>query len=86
MLQSIKHSAGVTRVIPAYRFFHTSLSVMQKNESEVIEKQEDHGELPKEIVSGAPQELVTERVVRIYKESKPATQSGIWGMFVHFSS
>lgn len=30
----------------------------------------------KEIVSGAPQELTTERVVRIFKEAKPATQSG----------
>ena len=30
----------------------------------------------KEIVSGAPRELVTERVVRIYQEAKPATQSG----------
>lgn len=29
-----------------------------------------------EIVSGAPKELVTSRTVRIYKESKPATQSG----------
>ncbi|KAI5955635.1 NdufS4 [Candida jiufengensis] len=30
----------------------------------------------KEIVSGAPRDLVTSRVVRIYQESKPATQSG----------
>lgn len=29
-----------------------------------------------EIVSGAPQELRTSRVVRIYQEAKPATQSG----------
>ncbi|PSK76842.1 hypothetical protein CJJ07_003347 [Candidozyma auris] len=31
---------------------------------------------PKEIVSGAPEELSTSRTVRIYKEAKPATQSG----------
>ncbi|KAK7684074.1 hypothetical protein QCA50_012716 [Cerrena zonata] len=29
-----------------------------------------------EVVSGAPQDLSTNRVVRIYLESKPATQSG----------
>ncbi|KAM9900916.1 hypothetical protein OXX79_004839, partial [Metschnikowia pulcherrima] len=31
---------------------------------------------PNEIVSGAPKEMSTERVVRIFKEAKPATQSG----------
>lgn len=31
---------------------------------------------PKEIVSGAPQEMATDRTVRIYKESKSAMQSG----------
>lgn len=31
---------------------------------------------PKELVSGAPTELVATRTVRIFKESKPATQSG----------
>ncbi|EGW34731.1 uncharacterized protein SPAPADRAFT_57797 [Spathaspora passalidarum NRRL Y-27907] len=31
----------------------------------------------KEIVSGAPKELVTNRVVRIYQEAKYATQSGV---------
>ncbi|ODV79446.1 uncharacterized protein CANTADRAFT_51512 [Suhomyces tanzawaensis NRRL Y-17324] len=35
----------------------------------------EHNETAKEIVSGAPKDLVTSRVVRIYKESKPATQS-----------
>lgn len=29
-----------------------------------------------EVVSGAPEELTTNRIVRIYKEAKPATQSG----------
>lgn len=31
---------------------------------------------PLELVSGAPKELVTKRVVRIYREAKPATQLG----------
>lgn len=30
---------------------------------------------PNEIVSGAPQELATSRVVRIYRQAKPSTQS-----------
>lgn len=30
----------------------------------------------KEIISGAPKELVTNRTVRIYQEAKPATQLG----------
>lgn len=29
-----------------------------------------------EIISGAPKDLLTQRVVRIYQEAKPATQSG----------
>lgn len=33
-------------------------------------------ELQKELISGAPKEMTTERVVRIFRESKPATQSG----------
>jgi NADH dehydrogenase (ubiquinone) Fe-S protein 4 len=32
-------------------------------------------DVPKEVISGAPQDLTTSRVVRIYQESKPATQS-----------
>lgn len=35
-----------------------------------------HEQLPKDVVSGAPRDLVTKRVVRIYRETKPATQSG----------
>lgn len=33
-------------------------------------------QVPNEIISGAPKELTTSRVVRIYQESKYATQSG----------
>jgi hypothetical protein len=32
--------------------------------------------------SGAPAELQTTRTVRIFQESKPATQSGTWGEFL----
>lgn len=39
-----------------------------------VETVPEHAQVPKEIVSGAPQGL-TSRVVRIYRESKPATQS-----------
>ncbi|AOA62732.1 Subunit of mitochondrial NADH:ubiquinone oxidoreductase (complex I) [Komagataella phaffii CBS 7435] len=37
---------------------------------------EGHTDLAKELVSGAPKELITERVARIYQEAKAATQSG----------
>lgn len=53
------------------RLFGTSFVAMQKPvvyDSSTIK--------PKEIVSGAPQELSTDRTVRIYKESKSATQQG----------
>ncbi|CCH40951.1 NADH dehydrogenase [ubiquinone] iron-sulfur protein 4, mitochondrial [Wickerhamomyces ciferrii] len=71
---------NVYRGIPATsRKLHSSAFVTQRKQSDVIKQQEEEGELPKEIVSGAPQSLVTERVVRIYKESKPASQSGLWG-------
>ncbi|ODV89341.1 hypothetical protein CANCADRAFT_3970 [Tortispora caseinolytica NRRL Y-17796] len=33
---------------------------------------------PAEILSGAPEELSTRRVCRIYQETKSATQSGTW--------
>lgn len=33
-------------------------------------------EVKKELISGAPKEMTTSRVVRIFKEAKPATQSG----------
>lgn len=56
-----------------------NIRFISKAAQAVVSNQEAHGELPKELVSGAPQELITERVVRIYQESKPATQSGTWG-------
>jgi len=68
------------------RSFHVSNIRFEKKESKVIKQQQEHGEIPKELVSGTPKELVTERVVRIYKESKPATQSGIWGMSVELTT
>lgn len=36
---------------------------------------------PVELTSGAPVELSTNRVVRIYQQAKPATQSGTYGTF-----
>ncbi|KAH3676149.1 hypothetical protein WICMUC_002171 [Wickerhamomyces mucosus] len=62
------------------RTIHLSSSLFQESFADIIKKQEDHHELPKELISGAPEELITKRLVRIYKESKPATQSGDWGM------
>ncbi len=38
-----------------------------------------HNELAKELISGAPKEIVVERTARIYKPAKSATQSGSWG-------
>ncbi|ODV72024.1 ETC complex I subunit CYBJADRAFT_186276 [Cyberlindnera jadinii NRRL Y-1542] len=60
----------------------TQFRAISKAAGEVVQKQEEHGELPKELISGAPLELITERVVRIFKDAKPATQSGNWGQ--HF--
>jgi NADH dehydrogenase (ubiquinone) Fe-S protein 4 len=36
---------------------------------------------PVELLSGAPTELSTNRIVRIYQQAKPATQSGTYGTF-----
>lgn len=53
------------------RLFASSVALAQKA---VIP---DHSQVKQnEIVSGAPADLVTSRVVRIYQEAKPATQSG----------
>ena len=54
------------------RAFATSRGVFQSKSVDILEQQSTG----KEIVSGAPKDLITSRVVRIYKESKPATQSG----------
>lgn len=66
---------------PLYKRSIHSSSIISQSFQEIIKKQESHNEVPKEIISGTPQELVTERIVRIYKESKPATQSGNNGMW-----
>ncbi|VUC20151.1 unnamed protein product [Clonostachys rosea] len=42
-----------------------------------IQDGSEEGILPAAVMSGAPRELQA-RTVRIYKESKPATQSGTW--------
>lgn len=52
------------------RCFSLSTSLRQKT-PEIYEQAQS----PKEVVSGAPKELTTNRVVRIFKEAKPATQS-----------
>ncbi|KAI0889552.1 ETC complex I subunit conserved region-domain-containing protein [Annulohypoxylon maeteangense] len=45
---------------------------------QVMDGSEDHDILPAAVLSGAPIELQA-RAVRIYRPSKPATQSGTWG-------
>lgn len=40
---------------------------------------QEHQQSPKDLVSGAPRDLAINRVVRIYQQAKPATQSGTWG-------
>lgn len=39
-------------------------------------------EISNETVSGAPKSLSRDRIVRIYKQAKAATQSGNWGMCI----
>ncbi|RCK60695.1 NADH-ubiquinone oxidoreductase subunit, mitochondrial [Candida viswanathii] len=65
-------SRSTIRALPraSFRTF-TTTSILR--ESELTTAVDSSG---KEIVSGAPRELVTSRVVRIYQEAKPATQSG----------
>lgn len=53
------------------RSFSSSTIISQK-----VPELYDNAQRPKELVSGAPEELVTKRVVRIYQQAKPATQSG----------
>ncbi|KAI0897142.1 ETC complex I subunit conserved region-domain-containing protein [Annulohypoxylon nitens] len=45
---------------------------------QVMDGSEDHDILPAAVLSGAPIELQA-RAVRIYRPTKPATQSGTWG-------
>lgn len=51
------------------RTFSTTLRTLQKSTPDIYAPQ-----VPKEITSGAPPE-VSQRMVRIYKEAKPAAQS-----------
>lgn len=66
-------SRGIYRpFVGGMRWFSATSVLMQVSK---LPSTSISSETPKEIVSGAPRELVTSRVVRIYKESKPATQS-----------
>ncbi len=51
-------------------------SYATKEDTDVVELNKDQQEFPKELISGAPRDLSLQRQVRIYKEAKPATQSG----------
>ena len=67
------------------RYFSITLIPRQepkdvKTPTSVVEEQPR--EVAGEVISGAPAELSTNRVVRIYQLSKPATQSGTWGSHV----
>jgi NADH dehydrogenase (ubiquinone) Fe-S protein 4 len=77
-----RHPALIISRIATTRSFSASAAATQRKFAGVVREQEEHKELPKELVSGAPPELVTERVVRIFQDSKPATQSGTHGTSV----
>lgn len=66
MLRSTRTAVTVSRG------FSTYSKLLQKSTPEIY----DQSTVAKEIVSGGPVELTTKRTVRIYQESKPATQSG----------
>ncbi|ODV97418.1 hypothetical protein PACTADRAFT_49133 [Pachysolen tannophilus NRRL Y-2460] len=57
------------------RYFATTFLLSQRKLPDILTT-EDTSNLPKELVSGAPRDLSTKRIVRIYKASKAATQSG----------
>ncbi|KAG5360387.1 NADH-ubiquinone oxidoreductase 21 kDa subunit [Yarrowia sp. B02] len=65
---------------PSVRSFATSARLLQKKDVPEVGVNLDN--VPAhEIVSGAPAELSRNRVVRIYQQAKPATQSGEYGTF-----
>ncbi|WLF77623.1 ndufs4 NADH dehydrogenase Fe-S protein subunit [Lodderomyces elongisporus] len=66
----LSRSVTGLRTVSFARSFASSSIIRQ---SELVKPIDSSG---KEIVSGAPKDLVTSRVVRIYQEAKPATQSG----------
>lgn len=65
--------ATVSRCL--FSTYRVTLQETGKNLPEILTT-EDTSDLPKEIISGAPTDLSTKRIVRIYQESKSATQSG----------
>jgi NADH dehydrogenase (ubiquinone) Fe-S protein 4 len=66
-------SRNMMKNVNIARSFSSSCMMLQNKQ--VPNVLEHVPESNKMIVSGAPKELVTSRVVRIYKEAKPATQS-----------
>lgn len=64
------------------RAFSVARTVLnEKKDAEVNVFEHTPALTPVELTSGAPVELSTNRVVRIYQQSKPATQSGNYGKF-----
>lgn len=64
-------SRAITQSIKASNARFLSVSAVRAQKAPEVYEQVKQNE----IVSGAPKELTTNRVVRIYKEAKPATQS-----------
>lgn len=70
-----RHSALLRRKLllePTRCFGKTSILAQREQKTPGFYDQE---KMPKELVSGAPKEMSTQRMVKIYKEAKPATQS-----------
>lgn len=70
---------------PSIRCIHYSRVLRQEQPKDLIEapntlnvSQARQG-IANEAVSGAPRDLATNRIVRIYQMAKPATQSGTFG-------
>lgn len=62
------------------RSFATSARLLQAKSGDVSEVKVNLDNVPPhEIVSGAPAEISRNRVVRIFQQAKPATQSGEYG-------
>lgn len=71
-----------TMATMATRSFSTAKLQFNKETEEVSNTLEHTKDVtPVEALSGAPIELSTNRIVRIYQQSKPATQSGTNGKF-----
>lgn len=67
---------------PSVRSFATSARLLQQKK-DVPEVGVNLDNVPAhELVSGAPAELSRNRVVRIYQQAKPATQSGTYGEYL----